>query len=109
MKSEEMNAIRKQAGKGMANSFLILELLSEIEKYQKQLSIYESGEKKMKKWHIYGVVTGTKYMGMVHADTEKEAQKRGMELDSGSVTLCHHCAEQCSDPEIQDVNVEEEL
>lgn len=60
----------------------------------------------MKVWHLYGVVTGTKYLGQVLAQTEEEAVEKGYDLDTASVNLCHHCSGECSDPEIQQIIAE---
>jgi hypothetical protein len=34
------------------------------------------GGEKMKKWTVYGAVSGTKYLGTVEAKTKKEAIKK---------------------------------
>ena len=58
------------------------------------------------KWDIYGAVSGTKYIGQVEAESEEEAVEKGCELDGCCVCLCHVCASECQDPEIQEVIAE---
>ena len=60
------------------------------------------------KYLCYAVVTGTKYLGTVEAETEQEAADKAVELPTASVALCHQCVRECSDPEIQEIEVEEE-
>lgn len=62
----------------------------------------------MMKFHVYGKVVGTKYLGTVEAESEKEAIRK-VENGEGpemSVQLCHHCSSQCEDPEIDDITVD---
>lgn len=61
----------------------------------------------MKKWQAYGVISGTKYLGEVEAETEEEAKEKAFALDAAWVSLCYQCSSQCSDPEIQDIELEE--
>jgi hypothetical protein len=58
----------------------------------------------MAKYRVCGVVAGSKYLGEVEAATEEEAKEKG--LKRAYVSLCHQCSGECSDPEIQEVNVE---
>lgn len=57
------------------------------------------------KWHVHGVVSASKYLGTVEAETEAEAMKKAEELDSMSVSVCHHCSHQVEDPEITEITV----
>jgi hypothetical protein len=61
--------------------------------------------KKKKTFSVYGVVTGSKYLGRFEANTKEEAIK----LASGeaSVSLCHQCSDECEDPEIHEIVAEE--
>ena len=59
----------------------------------------------MKRWHVHGVVSASKYLGTVEAETEEEALKKAEELDSVSVSVCHHCSSQVEDPEITEITV----
>lgn len=61
----------------------------------------------MQKWHTYGAVVGTKYLGIVEAETKEEAIEKGAELESAYVSLCHHCSRECETPEIESVDAEE--
>lgn len=60
--------------------------------------------RKMKRWHVYGHVTGTKYLGEVLAATAEEA--KDIALRKAYVSLCHHCSNQCGDPQIEEATVE---
>jgi hypothetical protein len=61
----------------------------------------------MKKYACYGVVRGSKYLGIVEAKNELEAEEKAAELDSCRVSFCHQCACNCEDPEIDSLIVEE--
>lgn len=56
------------------------------------------------KFHVYGQVTGTKYLGIVEADTEEAAID--LALQNASVHICHQCKKECEDPQIQDAKAE---
>jgi hypothetical protein len=60
----------------------------------------------MKKYYCYATVTGSKYLGIVEANNEKEAEKKAWELDELYVSLCHQCAGECEDAEITKILVE---
>lgn len=60
----------------------------------------------MKKWRCHGIVSGSKYLGEVEAETEEEAIAKAEELDS-YVGLCHQCSRECEDAEITDFQVDE--
>lgn len=59
----------------------------------------------MKRWNVYGRVVGSKFLGTVEAQTEEEAIELAMRT-AGHVGLCHQCAEQCEDAEIEDATAE---
>lgn len=61
----------------------------------------------MSKFHVWGTVTGTKYLGLVEAKTEKEAKELALELETMEVSLCHECDAECEDPVIIDLYVDE--
>ena len=64
----------------------------------------------MKKFNVYGIVTGTKYLGQVEAETEEEAKEKAEGVGSYlelHISLCHQCSREINDPEIHEVNVEE--
>jgi hypothetical protein len=50
------------------------------------------------KFRVYGVVTGSKYLGKYEADSKEAAI--AMALDDCCVSLCHQCSRECEDPEI---------
>lgn len=61
----------------------------------------------MKKYRVYGVVTGSKYLGEVEAENAEEAEQKAFdELDIGC-SLCHHCSSEAEDAEIHELNIEE--
>lgn len=60
-----------------------------------------------KTWNCYGVVKGSKHLGKVEAETKEEAEDLAMKLDAAQVSLCHQCADECEDPQVDDVVVEE--
>ena len=54
-----------------------------------------------KRWSITGRVVGGKYLGEVEAETVNEAEAKGWKL--ASVHLCHVCAKQVEDAEIDEI------
>jgi hypothetical protein len=56
----------------------------------------------MPKFHVTGVVTGSKFLGTFEADTEEEAITMALESEEAYVTLCHQCSSECEDAEIHD-------
>lgn len=63
--------------------------------------------KKLKKYRVTGHVFAGKYLGIVEAENEEDAKEKGLNLETASVSLCHACAEECEDPQVEDVTVEE--
>lgn len=61
----------------------------------------------MKKWNLYAVVTGTKHLGVVEAETMEEAQEKGWGHPESGISLCVQCSDECSDPEISEIVAEE--
>lgn len=57
----------------------------------------------LRTWSCHGRVVGGKYLGTVEARSKEEAESLAYGLDEASVSLCHHCSEQCEDPEIDEV------
>ena len=60
----------------------------------------------MARYRAYGVVYGGKYLGTVEADSKEEAINKAQELDSCYVSICHQCADEIDDPQIDRVQVE---
>ena len=59
----------------------------------------------MQRWRVSGTVAGSKYLGEVEADTPEGAKEKAFaELDC-SVNLCHQCADECEDAEVQELHV----
>lgn len=53
----------------------------------------------MPKFRVSASVVGSKYLGEFEAKDEEEAVELALK-ESGSVCLCHHCADEIIDPEI---------
>jgi hypothetical protein len=62
----------------------------------------------MAKWTIVGAVHAGKYIGTVEADTKEEAERLGWLLPECGVSLCNSCSDECEDPEIVELIVEQE-
>lgn len=60
----------------------------------------------MKKWSVWGKVSATKYLGKFEAETADEAEMMALDKN-GSVSVCHQCCEEVTDPEIYECIVEE--
>lgn len=60
-----------------------------------------------RRWNVYGAVSATKFLGTFEAETAEEAEEMAMEAN-GHVSVCHHCADEVSDPEIHKCTVEED-
>lgn len=58
----------------------------------------------MPKFNVYGVVTGSKYLGEFEAANKEEAER--IAISKSSISLCHHCSGECEDAEIGDVTAE---
>jgi hypothetical protein len=63
--------------------------------------------KKIKTYNVYGIVTGSKYLGQVEAFSKDEAEEKAWSELEASVSLCHQCSREASDAEIYKVEVEE--
>lgn len=51
-------------------------------------------------------MTGTKYLGTVDADSEEDAKDKAWGLESADVCLCHQCAGECDDAQINGIELE---
>jgi hypothetical protein len=60
----------------------------------------------LKKYAVYGVVTGSKYIGEVYASSSEEAKEKAFEHDNCHSSLCHQCSCECEDPEIHEIHVD---
>jgi len=52
------------------------------------------------KYHVYGKVVATKYLGAFEADNAEAAEELAM-AENGGVSVCHQCAREVGDPEIE--------
>lgn len=59
----------------------------------------------MAKYRVYGKVVGTKYIGVYEGNTKEEAENKAYK--DSSISLCHYCAEEISDPQIEELILEE--
>lgn len=63
--------------------------------------------KKIKKYSVSASVRGGKYLGEVEATSPAEAIQKAWDLDSCHVSMCHQCSDECEDPEVDKIFVEE--
>lgn len=61
----------------------------------------------MKKWRVYAVVHGSKYVGTFEARSAKDAEEKAWKSSGAYVSLCHQCSSECEDPECTEMSVEE--
>ena len=60
----------------------------------------------MRKYKVYGIVTGSKYIGEFEAESPEEAQELAAESDKVYVSICHQCSDECDDPQITEFQAE---
>jgi hypothetical protein len=60
----------------------------------------------MPDFHVYGHVTGSKYLGKFTANSKEEAMEMAEKSENNYVSLCHQCSDECEDPEIHSMNAE---
>jgi hypothetical protein len=60
---------------------------------------------RLKTYNVYGTVVGGKFIGTFKAKTKKEALEKA--LDHVHVSLCHHCASECENAEVDKLTAEE--
>ena len=58
----------------------------------------------MPRYAVYGLVTGTKFLGEFEAETMEKAIE--MAGEDAFVNLCHHCASECDGAEIHEFKAE---
>lgn len=61
----------------------------------------------MPKFRINATVVGGKYIGEFEADTAEKAIEMAEQSEKAYVSLCHHCTDQCEDPECSEFHAEE--
>jgi len=59
----------------------------------------------MPEFRVYGVVTGSKYLGVFNARTKEEAKQ--LATPEAQVCHCHQCSDECEDAEIHEIIAEE--
>ena len=55
----------------------------------------------MPKFSVYAKVVGSKYLGEFEAANAEEAETLALNSDAASICLCHACADQIEDPEVE--------
>ena len=63
----------------------------------------------MPKYHVYGVMTATKYFGEIETDSQNEAVEIAENSDDNYASLCHQCSREIDldDYSFQKFEVEE--
>lgn len=56
-------------------------------------------------WAVYAGIAGSKYLGEVEAPTGAAAIEAAYGLGEASISLCHRCADQVQDPEVEHATV----
>ncbi|MDR9792732.1 hypothetical protein ACTHHL_04595 [Aeribacillus composti] len=60
----------------------------------------------MPKYQVYGVVTGTKYIGEFEANNKEEAEQIAWDSENSHVSICYHCSKEIDEPQIEKLVVE---
>lgn len=63
--------------------------------------------KKMKRWDVHALVVGGKFIGTFEAETAQQAEE--MAWRDAGVYLCHQCARECDDAQIDKLEVTESV
>lgn len=61
----------------------------------------------MPKYRLHAIVTGGKYIGVVEAPNKEAAKEMGELHENAYISLCHHCADECEDPQVVEILAEE--
>ena len=56
----------------------------------------------MPRYSVVGKVYASKFIGVFEASTPDEAIQQALDSDGACVCLCHQCAPQAEDPQIED-------
>ena len=62
----------------------------------------------MKKYRVYGLVYGSKYLGTIEAENQVDAERRAWNELDVHVSICHQCSKEIDDPQIDELQFEEE-
>jgi hypothetical protein len=60
----------------------------------------------MPKWHVYGKVVATKYLGEFESATKEEAEALALDSNTANVCLCHACVKEADDAQIVEAEAE---
>jgi hypothetical protein len=60
----------------------------------------------MPRFRCYGKVVGSKYLGVFEAETEEEATEKALASEAACISLCHQCAGECEDPEVERIDID---
>ena len=60
----------------------------------------------MARYSCNASVKGGKWLGHVEADSAEEALKKAWALEECFISLCHQCAGECEDPQIESIDVD---
>ncbi len=65
----------------------------------------------MKTYRVFGTITAGKYLGTVRANNEIEALEKAendKDIENETyVSICHQCSNECDDPQITELSVQE--
>lgn len=56
------------------------------------------------KYHAYGTVSGSKFIGTFEADSETEALEQAEQV--AHISLCHQCSGEIDYPQIEEIFIE---
>jgi len=60
------------------------------------------GKKKKRLWAVYGSIVGSKYLGEFEAETKEAAIQQALNSAEASISLCHECSHEISDPTVDE-------
>lgn len=58
-------------------------------------------------YRVSASVVGSKYLGVLRAKDKDEAEEKAFHMSEAYASLCHQCARQCEDAEIDEIHLEE--
>lgn len=59
------------------------------------------------RFRIYGIISASKYIGEVEANTKEEAEEKAWSHENMGCCVCHQCTSEVEDPEILEIELEE--
>lgn len=60
----------------------------------------------MSRYSVVGHVSASKWLGYFEANSPEEAVEMALDSQDAHVSVCHQCADEISDPEIEDATAE---